>query len=302
MNFSKKTLLLLNILSLFAFSAELNAGDFITILNPVASESGTVSGNPLSINGESSQPNCNVRLYLNTNYIGFVTSDDSGNWNYDVPGYIDNGVYQLDAWLINSSFSVLASTTVTCTVDNGNWLVIATPLESDIIAFDPVNLSGQASLSNATINISLDDNLVATTTTDDNGNWQTSYTMTSANGVHTFFVELLSDYVTVASATVDVVENIPFVLPTGTSQIRFVDGNVPTSGSGTGMGYTYSVSGSTMTINFVPAFSATPSMIATGLRAAGSSTVSLTSVTTTAASIAFSTGTQKVHFSASALQ
>jgi large repetitive protein len=302
MNFIKKNILILSILGLFAAGTKLKADDAVTIINPIAQEFGTVSGNPLSINGSSSEANFTIRLYLNTNYIGSTVTDESGNWSYTVPGYLNNGSYQLEAWLINASFSILATNTITFMIDNGNWLIVTSPQEAQIISFDPVNFSGQSSLPDATIKISLDGNQIATTTTDSNGNWGYTYTMTSANGIHTFFVELISGDVTVASGTVNVITNIPFVLPPGTSQIRFIDGNVPTSGSGSGVGYTYSVSGSTMTVNFVPVFSATPSMIATGLRTAGSSTVSLTSISATAATIAFSTGTQRIHFSASALQ
>jgi len=297
----KQNILIFTILSLF-ISARLNAGDFITIADPVPSGSGTVSGSPLVIDGTSSQANCLVRLFLNTNFIQSVTTDDSGNWSYTIPGVINNGVFNLEALLMTSSYSILATNTVSFTVNSGNFITIYSPSEGQTISSSSVALSGISSLPSSTVNISLDGTLVGTTTTDANGNWSYSYTITAANGAHTFLIQLLSAGYSVASATVDIVNSVPFLFPSGTSQARFVNGDIPTSGSGSGPGYTYTVSGSSIAINFVPAFTSTPSMTTTGLRSAGSSTVGLTSVSATAATVGFSSGTQVVHFSAATLQ
>lgn len=288
-------------LSLF-ISVRLNAGDFITIANPVPSGSGTVSGTPLVINGTSSQANCLVRLFLNTNFIQAVTTDGSGNWSYTIPGVINNGTSNLEAVLMTPAYTILATDTVSFTVNSGNFITIYSPSEGQTITSNSVTLSGISSLPSSTVNILLDGTLVGTPTTDAQGNWQYSYTITASNGSHTFLIQLLNAGYAVASTAVDITTSIPFVFPTGTSQARFVNGDIPTSGSGSGTGYTYSVSGSTVTINFVPAFNTTPSMTATGLRSSGSSTVSLTSVSATAATVGFSTGTQVVHFSAATLQ
>lgn len=303
MNFTKKNLILVSALSMIASTSLLMCSDYITITDPIPSGSGSVSGNPLIMDGTSSEPNMNVRLFINGTEVSPVGTDGSGNWSQNVTG-LGNGSYTLTAWLTDSSFNILATDSVSFTVDNGNSIYINSPYEGQTVSFDPVTLSGAASIPSATINILLDSNQVASTTADGNGNWETSYTVTAANGVHTFTVELMAgdDVTVLASANVDVIANIPLVFPSGTSQLRFINGDIPTTGSGSGDGYTYTISGSTLTINFVPAFSITPSITATGLKSSGSSTVSLTSVTTTAASIAFSSGTQKVHFSASALQ
>jgi hypothetical protein len=302
MNFMNKNILLLTVLGLIAAAPSLHAGDFITIINPVPSGSGTVNGNPLIINGSSSQPNFNVRLFINSTEVSPTGTDGSGNWSQNIAG-MGNGTYALTAYLSDILLNIYAINSVVFTVNNGDFVSINSPSEGQTISFDPVVISGSASQPNSTISILLDSNPIATTTTDANGNWSYTYTMVAANGVHTFLIELLDiNNNQLASQTVDVVENIPFVFPSGASQIRFIDGDIPTSGSGSGVGYIYTVSGSTATINFVPAFSSTPSMVATGLRTSGSSTVSLSAVSTTAASIAFSTGTQKIHFTASALQ
>jgi hypothetical protein len=304
MYFTKKNLVFIAALNLFLSTTAIKCMDFITIESPEDSYYGTVGGSGITVSGTSSQPNFSVRGYINGNDMGYAITDAYGNWNFFIPGSLNNGTYTVIVNLVNSWYSTLATASVTFTVDNGNSIQIYSPTEGQTISFDPVNLSGASTLPNSTVNILLDGNQIATTTTDGNGNFQISYTVTAANGVHTFLAQLMAgDNVTVlAEGIVDVVSNIPFVFPSGTSQVRFMDGTIPTSGSGSGQGYTYTVSGSTMTINFVPAFNTTPSLVATGLKSSGSSTVSLTSVTTTAASIAFSTGTQKVHFSASALQ
>lgn len=289
-------------ISFFLFTNLILADDFISITDPIASSYGTVSGNPLVISGTSSLANTTVRLFINTTEQTTITTDAYGNWN-TTSSDLANGTYMLTALLVVSSSPPII-TTQSFTVYNGETINISSPTQASAIVLNPVTLSGTASLSNATINIYLDGTLVATTTTDAQGNWQYSYTLTTTNGSHTFLVDLLEygyEY-PVASASVDIVNSIPFVFPSGTSQARFVNGDVPTSGSGSGPGYTYSVSGSTITINFVPAFSTTPSMTTTGLRSAGSSTVSLTAVSATAATIGFSSGTQVVHFSAATLQ
>jgi hypothetical protein len=242
-------------------------------------------------------------MIINGTEISATSTDGSGNWSQNI-AVMGNGAYTLTAYLTDQMYNIYATNSVGFTVDNGNFIYINAPAKASVIVLNPVVLSGTTSLYNATVDISLDGTLVGTTTTDAQGNWQYSYTLTAANGSHTFLAQLLEyGYVyPVASSTVNIVNSIPFIFPSGTSQARFVNGDIPTSGSGSGAGYTYTVSGSTITINFIPAFSATPSMTTTGLRSSGSSTVSLTSVSSTAATVGFSSGTQVVHFSAATLQ
>lgn len=278
----------------------LKADDFITINDPVATSYSTVSGSPLAIDGISSQPNSTVRLIINTTDIGYVTTDIYGNWSFNVPNLAD-GTYTLIAYLITSA-GYVATNTVSFAVENPDFITIDTPTEGTVIFLSPITISGTSSLPSSTINISLDGTLVTSTTTGSNGNWQVLYGFNAVKGIHTLLAQLLVGGYVVSNATADVFSAIPLVFPSGVSQARIIEGDVPTSGSGSGAGYTYSVSGSIMTINFVPAFSSTPSVQATGQRTSGSSTVTISSLSATAISIAFSSGTQTVHFAASLLQ
>jgi len=298
----KKNIILLSI-TLFVSTAMLKCGDFVTIDDPIPSSYGTVTADPLIIDGTSSQPYTKVRLFFNGNPTSSAYTDAYGDWSSTSP-YLSDGTYTLTAMLTASNRQTLATDTVSFTVCAPIITSIsASSAQGSTVFLNPILLSGNATLSYAMVNISLDGNLIGSTTTDANGNWEYVYTLLAANGAHTFFVELLDEnYNTVANTTVNIISNIPLILPSGISQAWFVNGDVPTSGSGSGPGYSYTVSGSSITINFTPAFSAPPSMTTTGLRSAGSSTVSLVSVSATAATIAFSSGTQVVHFSAATLQ
>jgi hypothetical protein len=298
----KKIILLLSI-CLFVATATLMGGDFVTIVDPIPSSYGTVTATPLVISGTSSQPNTEITLFFNGNQTSSAYTDDYGNWSTTSP-YLGNGTYTLTANLTTPTLEQLAVDSVSFTVSAGDTISISSPTQADPIFLNPILLSGSSSLSNATVDISLDGHLIATTTTDAYGNWQYSYTLTAANGSHTVLAELLEygyEY-PVASATINITSYIPFIFPSGIFQARFVNGDIPTSGSGSGPGYTYTISGSSITINFVPAFSSTPSISVTGLRSVGSSTVTLSYVSDTAATLAFTTGTQIVHFSAAELR
>lgn len=292
MNIIKKNILFLLLLC----NLTTQGVDYVTITAPA--QGATVSGAPLSISGTSSQANYRVRLKINTTEIGSATTDGSGNWAFSAT--TSNGSRTITADLMSSLFETVATSTNSCTIQNPATITITTPQDNDAVLSNPATVVGTTSASAGLVNLSLDGTLVTTATADTSGNWQAAYTLTT-NDTHTLMAQLMVLGSPVASASVDIMAAVPVIFPTGKSQIRVINGNVPTTGSGSGSGFTYSVSGSIVTINFVPAFSSVPSIIATGLRASGSSTVTLSSVTTTAASTTFSTGTQRIYFTASAL-
>ena len=302
----KHFFMFLALISLCFITTILQAGDFITITDPV--NYGFVSGSPLTIDGTSSEPNFTVRLSINSTPIGSTTTDIYGNWSFTY-NFLDDSNYTLTAELVSGAFEVLAITTNSFTTENPETIAFTSIAEGYMIFFNPDTIAGTASLPHATVQIYFDGNLIATTTTDAYGNWSVSYTITT-NGAHTFLAQLIEyyDYPTdlysypVASASVDVIAAIPILFPSGKNQVRVLDGYVATTGSGSGSGYTYTVSGSIMTINFTPVFSSIPAIIATGQRSSGASTVTIASASTSAVSVSFSSGTQQVHFTATALQ
>lgn len=297
MHIMKKNIILLNGLITLFWISNLNAVNVIAINTPA--NTATVNGEPLTINGIASVDSCQVQLIINGTLIGNTTTDNNGNWSFTLP-YLMDGDYTLIANLIDSDYRILATATNVFSVQNTDTIAITSPTQNDIIVDTLLIVAGTSTAPSTTVELYLDGTAVGSTTTDANGNWQILCPITS-NGAHTLDA-VLQEPGNPTSTTIDINANLPLILPAGDTQIRVIDGYIPTSGSGSGSGYTYIVSGSTIIINFVPVFSAIPSILATGQRSSGSSTVTISSVSTTAVTIAFSTGTQQVHFTATALQ
>lgn len=292
MHVTKKIMLFLSVL----FStALLYSYDFITINDPAYDY--IINDTNVTFDGTSSQPNFQVQLIVNSTHIGSTTTDVYGNWSFTLQDLSD-GTYTLTANLLSDAFEIIATEASIFTMINPDNIIISTPSDGDAVFINPLTVTGSASVPSTTVELYLDDVLVETTATDVNGNWQTSCTITS-NGAHTLLAQLTDIYgYPITSTSTDIIAAIPIIFPTGKSQVRVTAGSIPTTGSGSGPGYTYTISGSIATINFIPAFSSIPSIIATGLRSSGSSTVTVTSISTTATSIAFSSGTQNIGFTA----
>lgn len=283
---------------LFCSTLLLEGSEFVTITTPA--NSSTVTGLPLSITGTASQANTRVQLTVNTTEVGTAITDGSGNWNFSVQG-LQNGNYTITAKLVSSVFETLATAINAFTVQNPETITIISPIEDQTVIFVASSTAvGQASLASTAVQFFVDNVLVASTTTDTSGNWEVPYAITT-NGAHTLLAKLIVSGNPVATASVNIEALVPVIFPSGISQIRIVDGNIPTSGSGSGPGYTYIISGSTAIISFVPAFSVTPSVVATGQRPSGSSTITISAVSIASASMGFSNGTQRIHFTAIAL-
>jgi hypothetical protein len=293
----KKIMLIISaIFFFFMASREIDAmSDTITINTPVDIYSGTNNGNSLIFTGTSSQPNTEILIFLNDTQIASTTTDRYGNWITSY--FLCNGTYTIAAALVSPYLLTLAQNNVTFAVDNGTYINLNPLTFGNIVFINPLVVNGGSSFAHATVNILLNGNLVTTTTTDARGNWQASYSIIT-NGSYTLSAELLDNGYSVASASLDITAAIPIIFPANKSQVSVIAGVIPTSGSGSGPGYTYIISGSIATINFTPAFDSIPSVIATGLRSAGSSTVTVTSISKTAANVAFSTGTQNINFTA----
>lgn len=264
------------------------AADFVTITAPA--DLSTVAGIPLVLTGTSSQPSAQVQLIFNSVDIGSLTTDGSGNFSHNFAS-IEDGNYSLTANLLDVNSVVIATTSITFTVQNSPTIDITIPATDDLLVVStPMTVGGVASLPSTTVNVSVDGTLSGTTTTDANGNWAIS-SIAVTNGNHTILAELKVSGVTVASTTIDITAKIAN---------RIVQGNVPTTGSGTGTGYTYTVSGSLATVTYTPAFQTTPVVAATGLRTSGASTITISSASTTAVTFMFSTGTASINFTATA--
>lgn len=273
----------------------------ITISTPI--DSSTISGVSITFSGTTSLANATIYLILNTTTIAKITADTGGNWSFtynDLP----DGSYTCTAKVIDSSFSTLATASCSFTVVNPPKITVTHPAQDEILStLLPATIQGFSSVASGWVQLYMDTLFTNTISTDINGNWQSNYPAL-VNGEHTLLVELLTaaPLEVVADTNVTFTSSNPVTFASGISLIRLLQGRIPTSGSGSGPGFTYSVSGSIITLIFSPAFPSIPYVIATGHRVSGTSTVTITSVTTTSASIAFSTGTQQVSFQATLLQ
>lgn len=272
------------------------APDFINIVQPT----GTVSGTPLIINGNSSEPNCKVRLMINTTIIAMINTDGGGNWNYNYP-QLQNGNYTVKADLLDNSWNILATDVQAFTVVNPESIIIVSPIDNETVFTASSWISGIASLISALVRISIDDTVTTTVPVDSYGNWQTSYP-SLYNDSHTLLTELLTGTTVITTNTVNFVSVNPIMFPHNVCQINLIEGIIDiAAGFGSGNGFTHTVSGSNITINFIPPFSLSPFIIATGQYSSGASTVALSFVSTTSAIMNFSAGTEYVHFMASEL-
>lgn len=295
-----KSLVLVFTLSLYCASCDA-VTETITISNPT--DGSTISGVSIPFSGTSSLANATVHLLINTTTIAKVTADTGGNWSFTYNGLAD-GSYTVTAKVVDSTFATLATDSNSFTVANPHKITVTTPAQDETLTtLLPTTIQGISSVESGFVQLYMDTVFTSTVSTDANGNWQANYPAL-VNGPHTLFAQLVtaSPLEVVADTTVTFTSSNPLIFSSGVSLIRVVQGRVPTSGSGSGLGFTYSVSGSIITLIFSPAFTSTPYVVATGQRSSGSSTVTVTSVSTTSVSVAFSTGTQQVSFQATLLQ
>lgn len=265
-------------------SGTLVASDFITTTSPL--DSTTVSGTPLVVTGTSSQPNARVEVIFEGTDIGSITTDESGNFGVSFAS-VANGVHSLTLNLLApDGVTILATTAISFAIVNPATITITTPTDSLEIFSNPFTVSGISSNPSATVNVSVDGSLAGTTTSDEFGNWSVSFYL-SSNGNHAILAELVHGGTTVATHTISIFATI----------IQYiVKGLVPTIGSGSGPGFTYTNSGSVVTITPTTPFVFPPTALATGQSSMGLSTVTVISASTTELNLGFSLGTENIYF------
>ena len=111
----------LALITLLFHASCLRGADTITINNPV--DSSTVSGNPLLIDGTSSQVSFTVRLTIDSTVIGSTTTDGVGDWDFSYP-FLGNGNYTVTADLLDGGFQVLATDTNSFSVGSSETIAI----------------------------------------------------------------------------------------------------------------------------------------------------------------------------------
>ncbi|MFC1842235.1 hypothetical protein ACFLYU_01100 [Candidatus Dependentiae bacterium] len=259
----------------------------------------TVTGDNLSISGTSSHPNCIIRLMLNNTLVGSTLTEGDGSWSFDSLNLPD-GNYAVKTEIfgtLSGNFCILASATSNFNVLNNPIISISTPVANEINQIFYTNISGYTTLSpSCIVRISIDGTATDTTITDSAGYWETDFPALE-NGDHTLFVELLSEGITIATETIVFTSLCPTYI-WNNSQLRLVEGNIPTSGSGSGYDFIYNVVGDVATITFSQEFSSIPTVIATGQYASGTSNITISALSNSSCSLTFSAGTERIHFCA----
>lgn len=263
-----------------------NNTNFININSPI--NSSTITSTPFTISGNASQSNCTVTIIIDSITIGTTTTDNNGNWTFSCP-QLANGTHTITAQLsCAASPSLSASNSISVTVSTANTIAIASPVTGGIVRYSSrPTFSGCSSLDAGTIHVTIDGALASPVTTNAVGNWKYATGLLLNNGPHTVHAQNNT-----ASTSTNFFVDIP---------LQVVAGSVTNTGTIiSGTGFTASASGSAITITFNPAFVATPNLIATGQNALGVSTVTISALSNSSASLTFSAGTTAVNFFASA--
>jgi hypothetical protein len=293
---------IMTLLICFATSIEGVIGTTTAITTPT--DNAIISGASILFAGTSSEANSTMLLIINTTTVAIITTDTDGDWSFTYPDELPNGAYTFTVNVIDSSFSTLATDSISFDVVNLHKITITDPAQDAVVsALLPALIQGTSSVASGFVQLYMNTLFTNTVSTDINGNWQSNYPALS-NGEHTLFAELLTEnpLEVVADTTTTFTSSHPITFPPGVSIIWLVQGRITTSGSGSGPGFTYTVSGSTITITFSPAFPLIPYVIATGHHSSLPSTITISAVSKTSASILFSDGTEEVSFQASLLQ
>jgi len=268
--------------------------EYLTITSP---ENGsTTTGENLSIIGTSIHPSCAIRLLLNNTLVGTNSTEEDGSWSFDSLDLPD-GHYQVKVEIFGSSgecFSQLASATSSFNVSNGPLISIDNPIANENNQILYTNIHGYTSQPSSTIRISIDETIITTTTANEVGYWEMSFPPLE-NGEHTLSAELMSGQTTLATETI-VFSTLSPTYICDNNQLVLIEGIIPTSGSGDKNLFTYSVAGNVITINFDRPFTQPPTIFATGQYGSGTSTVTITSLSTSECTLTFSSGTEYVHF------
>lgn len=272
--------------------------DFITIINPA--NSSTITSSPITVNGISTRANAQVQVVLNSDSADMlsVQTDNFGNWNAGNIGPVLNGANAITAGLFDPTSIASVSNNFTGSISTDS-IAITTPANNSIATSSTVSISGTSSKAGATVQLLLDGVSIGSATTNSAGDWSVPVTISSSvpliSGKHTLTANLSAGTSPTTSNT--------FIYVAGP---KVVQGTVSVTNTGpfptptfNGIGFNALQPSSTvLQINFTPNFSVAPTVIATGFRASGSSTVTVSAVTTTNAQISFNIGTTTIHFAA----
>ena len=135
----------------------------IAIMSPADEQVFSVS--PQSISGQS-EPGTEIAVYINEVLEGTVTTDENGMWTISIDA-LDLGVYAVRATATDDATNVGQDESTFSIVDGVN---IATPQDDQTVRIARPTFTGVAA-PNTSVEIYLNDTLVATVDADENGDW-----------------------------------------------------------------------------------------------------------------------------------
>ncbi|WP_342375581.1 Ig-like domain-containing protein [Myxococcus stipitatus] len=142
-----------------------------TLTNPVVTYTGTA------------EPGATVTLSVDGTVVDTVTAGPDGSWSLPVATPLADGPHTVTASARDTNGNT-ATDTNTFTVDSGTAVSITTPAEGSVITNGAVTYTGTAE-PGATVTVTVDGNVVGTTTAAANGSWTVPGVATLGDGPHT---------------------------------------------------------------------------------------------------------------------
>ncbi len=137
----------------------------------------------------TAEANSSVNVSIDGSSVGITTADGSGNWSFAVSSSLSAGPHQVFATATDAASNTSAqSNTNTFTVDvtPPSAPVVSAPAHNSFINTASPTITGTAE-ANSTLTISVDGNVLGTTTADGSGNWSFAVSSSLSAGPHQVF-------------------------------------------------------------------------------------------------------------------
>jgi MYXO-CTERM domain-containing protein len=162
--------------------------DMVTIENPT--EGDTIVGGFVTVTGTAT-PGLEVEISVDGEVVATTTADEMGDWSADVEG-LEPGAHTIDV----SAGAASDSVSFTTEAEPAEAVTVSIGSPADGAEVDPTfDVTGQAS-AGAEVELSIDGQVVGSTTAGDNGAWSISVTEPLQDGSHELTAVATRDGVT----------------------------------------------------------------------------------------------------------
>jgi hypothetical protein len=170
----------------------------VTITSPL-NNSSTNDATP-TLSG-TSEPGASIEVFVDGVSVGSTTADPSGNWSFDVPLSLPDGIHELNADATDA-FGNNANDGVAVLIDTSTSVSIDAPADGAKLNDPQPSISG-SSEANAELTIFIDGVEVATVTADPSGQWSYTPSTPLSEGPHLIEVNAEDELGNSASDAVD---------------------------------------------------------------------------------------------------